>query len=149
MGRPTAEKSLSLALPISRERAYELTEVFPIACKFSSYSIKSKGRVVRGPYYRAAFVRMGRTYDVHVGSQDRKDELDAAHALVRAELEVEAAAVPAAIGEMLHRHAMLYGNAAIPIANLKRTTPARAANAAGVRLANVPTSEVGEVTSAR
>lgn len=148
MGRPAAEKSLSLALPISRERAYDLTETIPIACKFSSYSVKSKGRT-RGPYFKASFVRKGRTYDVHVGGQDRKDELDAAHALVRAELEAEAAAVPAAVGDMLHRHAMLYGNASIPIENLKRTAPARVGSAAGARLANVPTGEVGEVTSAR
>ena len=117
---------------MTRERAYELTTAIPIAAKFKPYTIESKGRR-RGPYYKAAFAMFGRSYVVHVGTEEAKRELVAAHALVRAELEAEASTLDAHVGDMIDRHRRLYGDDALPIANLKRTAPARAANAAGAR----------------
>jgi hypothetical protein len=153
MGLPrkkaSTETSLTLALPISRERAFELTEMYPIATKYRRFVVRRKGGTTCGPYYKAFFVRHGRAYNVHLGGQDRKDELEAAHTLVRAELEAEAAALPAAVAEMIRRHARLFGSDALLLENLKRKAPARVISAAGARLVNDPTSEVGTATSAR
>lgn len=144
MARPLPE-TLPLPLPIARDRAYELAEIIPLEATYTRYFMTTNGRK-RGPYFKASFVRGGRGYVIYVGNQERKHELEAAHALVRAELEAEAAAVDPRVGDMLDRHARLYGNWSKPIEALKRSTPARPGTAAGVSSKQPFAAKLGEVT---
>jgi hypothetical protein len=137
--KPARTRSLPLQLPVTRERAYEITEQIPISASFSPFSMKTNGRT-RGPYYRVYFRRNGRVHMFHLGNEERLCEVQAAHELVRAELEAEAATIDPRIGDMLARHAYLYGEIKTPFANLKRSTPARPGTAAGAS-ATIPTGE--------
>jgi hypothetical protein len=139
-----ASTTLQLPLPMTRDRAYELTETIPIRAKLQPFWMTTNGRR-RGPYYKASFKVRGRSYSVHLGTEDAKRELEAAHALVRAELEAEAAEVAPSVGDMIDRHRRLYGDDATPLANLKRSAPARAANAPGARLETTEAAKLREV----
>jgi hypothetical protein len=146
MARRSAAETLPLALPMTRELAYELTSTIPITTTFVSYTIKQAGGRRVGPYYRASFRRNGRLFTVHVGNEDRKRELLAAHALVRAELEAEAAAVDPRVGDMLDRQSRLYGDDSTAARTLKRTAPVRVSSAPGARLETTEAAKLREVT---
>ncbi|MGH7605233.1 MAG: hypothetical protein ACRENK_14720 [Gemmatimonadaceae bacterium] len=93
MGRPrTARPSLPLFPKPTRERAFELVRRFPLGSHFSQVFKKCQGACCKdgashGPYWMVDVPRSaGKPRKRHVGTEEKKREIEAAWQLVSAEL---------------------------------------------------------------
>jgi len=119
--RAGRKRQTTLPLPLTRERAYTLTEEIPLSAVLSPDT---------GGYFWASFRRNGASRRIYVGAPVRAEEIVQAHAIVRAELEAEQAAVlTPALRTMMERHMTLLGEPPASLMQLKRTDPRSAANA--------------------
>jgi len=123
------KRQTSLPLPLTRERAYELTEAIPLSAVFVADAVG---------YYFARFRRNNVARCVYIGAPIRVEEIERAHAIVRADLEAEQEAkLTAEIREMLVRHNWLIGSPP-NTPGTKRVDPSRGANALGSLLVAPP-----------
>lgn len=125
-------RSLPLSLAMTRERAIEITSRVPL-CSVFRPNFKTVSGVEYGPYWWATFTREGIPQQEYVGLQAKRDEIEAAHAFVRAELEAAALKLPAETRELIALERRLFGEPpSLPSRErLKKTDPERAASASG------------------
>jgi hypothetical protein len=79
-------RSLPLDLPMTIEQAIEITRRVPLRAVFTCEHRIITG-VLYGPYWWAQFRREGVPMREYVGLDAKREEIEAAHALVREELE--------------------------------------------------------------
>jgi hypothetical protein len=118
-------RSLPLALPMTIEQAIELTRRVPLRAVLSGEH-KTISGVLYGPYWWAFFRRNGVAHREYVGLESKRDELEAAHAMVRAELARERAKLSPEALALFELEELLTGEHPVTKQSfLKKTDPVR------------------------